>query len=306
MPFRFARIDLVDMVSTNAKKSLITLTVAALAGSLLSACSSNSSAPQPAFWNPDETKVHAKLSANQEAETIATARNLAQLLTATGVAADDAQQLSNIRAASIETPTSPLDSMTLGEIQAKCDRRQITTTDQGGGTRTVSIRFDDKEGHVCPVIFTAVERVQAGSVGQSRGTVGTRELTVQFAAKEHTRVYDEGKIRRMQLTHTESAYVLDSPRRPEAVDHDKYTKTTKGSLELDNGNSVPFLIEHRRSIVKTMIDDSIDAREGQELQTIMIHMPFGAYEMTRDTQYTKNSQLPATRVIVNGLDIGKD
>lgn len=290
MLFRLAR--------RSASKSLLPLI---LAVPLLTACSTNNSAPQPGFWDPGDSRVYSKLSTNQESDSVNAAQYLSQLISKTQTGSEDAMDFAGLTTSSLEIQSAAYDQVLEDEL-TKCVFRHSTVS--SGGTTTVKTWYDNAEGHICPIILTATESVTSGSP-DNRSTAGTHSVTISFAAKEFTRQYDEGKIRRMSLTHSENSYTLALGRHPDAAGLDKLMKSVTGSMDL-GATTVTFAINHSRDVSSSAIDDSTSARSGRELKTVTIGMPFGLHAVTSDQVYTPNSQTPLIRKVVNGVEVSNN
>jgi len=293
--------------SASQRSATKTLMPMILAGSLVTACSSNTSAPQPQFWDLKDSRVNNKLSTSQEADSVAAARYLSQVIDMgeafTPIAHADALLFANLMTSSLETQAGGSDSVLSNELE-KCVRRKFTLSERG--TNTVKIWYDNAEGHVCPIEFTVVETTQSDSSSRNGESVGSRSVAISFAAKEITRQYDEGKVRRLNLAHSENFYQLESKHNPGAHGLRKLTQTVKGSMEMGDTSTVSFGIEHSTDITTTRVDDTTETYSGRDLMTITVGMPFGTHALSFDTVYTPYSRTPTTRIVVNGVDLKKN
>lgn len=269
----------------------------------LGACSNNTTAPQPGFWDPANPTVYAKLTTDQETSSSQSGYDLSKLIALTGFTNEEIFNMPFMA-----TPGTPagFDQVTASEIAANCERRQTTLTDQEGGTTTVNVNYIDKTDKVCPVNFSASMKTARGQVDRSRGTAQTKQIMVNFSAKIATTVYFQGTIRSLSLSHKETGYVLErNPRVPESYGLEKYTASTTGQSELREYGNISFALAHSRDVRTSFVDDTHAAVDGRDLATSTITMPYGPYAVTVDTTYDGKTQKATSKTYINGREINK-
>lgn len=269
----------------------------------LNACSVNSSAPRPVFWDPANSVIYGKLSSEQEGEAVRLTRDFIALLDLLkDFALEEQVQLASLRTSDPSTPLPAGDFFTVTEITLRCQRHNRGPVSERAAI-VRGIHFEGRDGNVCPVDYAAgMQTVQGPFQG---GISRKREFQINFAAKPGTVIYDQGSIRAFSIGQIERVFERPYKSSPPTPGQRLIDKGASGALTIRTGERVPFSIKRMATLAIAKAGDSREFWTGRDETTVTLAMPGGTLEVTTDLIYNGKSASPIATVTVNGRDVSK-